>query len=71
MNMSQIYILMLICKLWMLEEKDKKSSVFGEISKKSVYYIGSKLWNDLDENIRDIKELGEFKKNINAIFIDG
>ena len=42
-----------------------------ELYKKSVYYIVSKLWNDLDENIRDIKELGEFEKNINAIFIDG
>ena len=44
-----------------------------ELFNKSVYYVGSKLWNDLDENItiRDIKVLGEFKKNINAIYIDG
>ena len=42
-----------------------------ELYKKSVYYVGSKLWNDLDENNWDIKELGEFKKNINVIFIDG
>ena len=35
--------------------------------KKSVYYNGSKLWNDLNEDIRNITELSEFKKNINAL----
>ena len=42
-----------------------------ELFKKSVYYVGSKLWNDLDETIRDIKDLGDFKKNINATYVDG
>ena len=42
-----------------------------ELFEKSVYYVGSKLWNDLDENIRDIKDLGDFKKNINAMYVDG
>ena len=41
-----------------------------ELFKKSVYYVGSKLWNDLDENIRDIKDLDDFKKNIKAIYAD-
>ena len=42
-----------------------------ELFKKSVYYVGSNLWNDSDENIRDIKDLGDFKKNINGIYVDG
>ena len=37
--------------------------------KKSVYYVGSKLWNDLDENIRAIKDLGDFEKNIKAMLM--
>ena len=41
-----------------------------ELFKKSVYYVGSKLRNDLDENIRDIKDLDDFKKNIKAIYVD-
>ena len=33
-----------------------------ELLKKSVYYVGSKLWNDLDENIRDIKDLVNLRR---------
>ena len=32
--------------------------------KKSVYYLGCKAWNELKENVRDIIDLNEFKKNI-------
>ena len=39
-----------------------------ELYKKSVYYTGSKLWNDLSEDTRSITELSEFKKNINALY---
>ena len=34
-----------------------------ELFFKSVFYKGSKLWNDLNEDIRNITELSEFEKN--------
>ena len=39
-----------------------------ELFKKSVSYKGSKVWNDLNEDIRNITELNEFKKNITAVY---
>ena len=29
--------------------------------KKSVYYLGSRAWNELAENVREIENLKEFK----------
>ena len=36
-----------------------------------IFILESPPWgNDLDENIRDIKDLDDFKKNIKAIYAD-
>ena len=35
--------------------------------KKIVYYIGSRLWNELNEYTRSIDSLSDFKKKINAL----
>ena len=39
-----------------------------ELFKKSVFYKGSKVWNDLNEDIRNITELNEFKKTISDLY---
>ena len=36
--------------------------------KKSVFYIGSKIWNDLKEDVRNLDNIKEFKKEIVSLF---
>ena len=40
-----------------------------ELFKKSVYYYGANLWNDLPANIRQLNDIDSFKLEINKFFV--
>ena len=52
-----VYVCMYVCTTLLVVAQPK-----NELFKKSVHYKGGILWNELDGEIRNIKDLNTFKR---------